>query len=1036
MTWVENRPESDNKKGDDMQRLMRTRGLLHFAVALSLVFALAPAHAGTATFSIDPQDLAGALKAFAVQSHREIFFAPELARGRQSRGVKGQFDDLKALDIILQGTGLNYSVTPSNAILVRDPAGKPTSQAAAAVPDDANSSKEAGKKTSQDFRVAHVDQGKGTTDVPLDKSNAQANKKRNEGLEEIVVTGSRLRDTQPTSHVVVITAEDIAREGASTAADIIRQLPQNVSTVNLGTSTTSLGASNDIPTGALGVATANLRGLGTDATLVLVNGRRIASSPSFNGAGQVNLGTIPAAAIERVEVLLDGASAIYGSDAIGGVINFILRKDYEGAETRVRYDDGANGGDAWTLTQTLGTGWETGHVLVTAQYHDMQAVNAYRAGWTSSDLTSRGGSDWRRTAVNPAYIFDLGGSLPASFNGTEQWTAADVSPNNVVPYDIAATRLVDATPKGYLGSLTLSLEQQLGSRVTGFVDALYSKSKNVARDGVLAGQFTVPASNPFNRLGTAVFVQDEIQGVDDVNETQIQRLNVSAGVDVRLFADWKLNATGTFGSEESQNYTTTVDPSIANTINLFGNGTAQGNVSPFVSFPLGDDPKSFMRTLDMSVDGRLFALPGGDAKLAAGLQYHPETLDLSASPGENGYYLPISNNLKLVSRAYFFEAGLPLVGVKNEVPGIQSLLLRVAGRYDDYTFKGQFLGPSSPEETREFTKFNPEIGLLWHPIEQLALRASWDESFKAPGLLDLGQGFTLYPAAIFGTFPVRDPVTGKIIQVQQAVGGNPNLKPETSTSYSYGIVWTPPVVPGLSLDVTFTRIDYTNRIEQEYAGDPTIWPYLAELPALIPRDLPVSAGGDGNPTTIDAAVAAPINLAKRTVHVVDFTASQSFNTEFGRFRAEAAVVRTLQAYDQVLPGAPAIQLVGTELGPDRTVARGNLGWDRGHFGANLFVHFSSSYRNTYTNSPSELTYGSAGTSPQALPQTQVASYTTFDLTGFYKSDHGFQVSAGAINLSNHSFPFFDSFSSSYDAQRVDPHGRTVYVELSQAFGKH
>jgi outer membrane receptor protein involved in Fe transport len=998
------------------------------ALATMLLGSSAVALADPVDIKLPPQSLSAALREFARQTGIQVAIQSALTDGKTSPGLNGKYEPAEALGELLKGTGLIAYPVNKNTYGIREAHGttaKDDKLHTARSYDPNNNPRRLAPADSADSSQAP--QGPEKEKSP-DSSGGEIE------LREVVVTGSRLRDTQPTSHVVVITSEEISREGASTAADIIRQLPQNFSTVNLGTSTTSLGSTDNTPLGSLGVVSANLRGLGSDATLVLVNGRRIASSPSFNGAGQVNLGTIPAAAIERVEVLLDGASAIYGSDAIGGVINFILRKDYKGAETRVRYDDGANGGDAWTVTQTLGTGWKSGHVLVTAQYRNLQAVNAYRAGWTTNDLTSRGGSDWRTRGVNPAYIFDLGGSLPASFNGTENWTASDVSPNNVVPYNLAATRLVDATPKGYLGSLTLSLEQELGSRVTGFVDALYSKSKNVARYGDFSIQTTVPASNPFNRLGTDVFVQDQIQGVTELTETGIQRLNVAAGVDVRLFADWKLNVTGSFGTEKSQNYTTSYDQSIANTVNLFGNGTAQGNTSSFVTFPVGDDPKSIMKTVDMSVDGRLFALPGGDAKLAVGLQYHPETLDLSASPGSNSVYLPISNNLKLDSRAYFFEAGLPLASVNNAIPGIQGLLLRVAGRYNDYTFKGQFLGPSSPEETREFTKFNPEIGLLWHPIGQLAVRASWAESFKAPGLLDLGSGFTVYPAALVGTFPVRDPVTGAIVQTQLAFGGNPNLKPETSTSYSYGVEWQPPVVPGLSLDVTFTRIDFTNRIEQEFAADSDLWPYLGQLPALIPRDLPVSVGGDGNPTTIDAAVGAPVNLAKRTMHVIDFTADQSFNTRFGRFRAEAVVTKTLQAYDQVLPGTPAIQLVGTELGPDRVVGRLNLGWDRGHFGGNLFVHYTSSYRNTYTNSP-EIVALNGGT-PGSLPQTQVASYTTFDLTGFYKTDRGFQVSVGALNLFNHSFPFFDSRRGSYDAQRVDPHGRTVYIELSQAFGKH
>src|ERR1700719_3125385 len=104
---------------------MRANGISHcWVVTFSLFTLVTPAHADTVTFAIEPQQLSGALKAFAVQSHREIFFAPESTRGKTSRGVKGNFDDLKALKIILEGTGLNYSVTASDAILVRDPSGK------------------------------------------------------------------------------------------------------------------------------------------------------------------------------------------------------------------------------------------------------------------------------------------------------------------------------------------------------------------------------------------------------------------------------------------------------------------------------------------------------------------------------------------------------------------------------------------------------------------------------------------------------------------------------------------------------------------------------------------------------------------------------------------------------------------------------------------------------------------------------------------------------------------------------------------------
>jgi outer membrane receptor protein involved in Fe transport len=835
-------------------------------------------------------------------------------------------------------------------------------------------------------------------------------------VEQIVVTGSRLRNTEPTAHVIVITREEISKRGLSTAADIVRSLPQNLSSVNASSTTTAAGEA-DTPMGTLGVTTANLRGLGSDATLVLVNGRRIASSPSFDGHGEINLGTIPAAAIERVEVVLDGASAIYGSDAIGGVINFIMVKDFQGSTTKARYESGANGGDLWSVTQSLGSGWGSGHVMLTGEYRDLQGVDAFKAGWTTSDLRSRGGSDRRATfAGAPARIFDLNGALPASFNGTENWTAADVTRANRVPFDIAAARGSDGSAKGTLGSLTLSLEQQLGSRVTGFMDALYSRSKNHAEVGPTFALLNVPASNPFNRLGTDLFVGYFFTHNTGVSESQIERLNVSTGVDIQLpFRDWKVNFTGSYGIEKSQAHATVIDPAVADTANIFGNGTAEGDLSPFLQVESGDDPKSVARTLDVFTDGSVFALPGGDAKLGIGLQVRPESLDLRGAPTNRLITQPVSDVLKLDGRAAFFEASVPLVGSGNSMPAVQSLRLSLAGRYDEYEFKGRFHGPALPEETRKFSKFNPRVGLLWNPVQQIAVRASWGRSFKAPALLTLGRGFEVIPDF---TVDVRDPVTGNIVQVPFARGGNPDLKPETADIWSGGLQWNPLFVQGLSVGVSFSAIDWTNRVEVEAADDPSIWPFLDRLPSLIPRDLPVAAGGDGDPTTIDAGANVAVNLAKRTVHVLDFDVRQVIDTRLGAFNAQAAVTKTLKGFDRVLPGTPIVEQVETERGPDRLVWGAGLGWDRGHYGANLFAHYSSSYRNTLSQ-----------------VQSRVDSYSTIDLTGFYQTDNGLRVNAGVLDLTDSSFPFIDSLRGSYDPSRVDPRGRTAFIELSKSFGK-
>jgi outer membrane receptor protein involved in Fe transport len=151
--------------------------------------------------------------------------------------------------------------------------------------------------------------------------------------------------------------------------------------------------------------------------------------------------------------------------------------------------------------------------------------------------------------------------------------------------------------------------------------------------------------------------------------------------------------------------------------------------------------------------------------------------------------------------------------------------------------------------------------------------------------------------------------------------------------------------------------------------------------------------------------------------VLDATARQSFVTPIGPAYARVTLTRTFKADDQILPGTPQIERAETDVGPDRNVWTAELGWERGHFGANLFGRFSSSYRNT-----------------QSTVQSRVGSYATADLTGFYQSDNGLRINLGVLNLTDTSFPFIDSLYGSFDAQRVDPRGRIGYLEVTKSFG--
>jgi iron complex outermembrane recepter protein len=360
-----------------LKGLVRVRFLSIWILAILPMVAL-NAHGAEVTFEIGPQDLSGALKAFAVQSHREIFFAPALTRGRTSHGVKGRFDDLTALNMILEGTGLNFSVTASNAILVRDPSAKAESSGRAGTPTTSTT----GVAANEPLKVAQTpssrDQDAERPSVP----DSQSRTAERSSLAEIVVTGTNITGVDnKTVPLISFDRDAIERSGFATTQDFITALPQN----SKSGSNSPDGVLSGVGFGFGNVESstaANLRGLGANSTLTLINGHRVASSSYGTG---VDLSMIPLSAVERIDVLTDGSSAVYGSDAVGGVINIILRKDFNGEETSARLDALARGGgEQKQVGQTIGRTWGTGSALVVAQFEDANSIRSDQRSFTSA----------------------------------------------------------------------------------------------------------------------------------------------------------------------------------------------------------------------------------------------------------------------------------------------------------------------------------------------------------------------------------------------------------------------------------------------------------------------------------------------------------------------------------------------------------------------------------------------------------------------------------------------------------------------------
>jgi iron complex outermembrane receptor protein len=327
-------------------------------MANGAVLADAPVlNANTLQTPIGPQSLATALQAWAQQSGVQVLYATELAAGLKSQGTPTGLTATESLEHILAGTGLEYRILNARTISVIARASK-TSKSPSSSPGDSS-------------LLAQADQGPSSPPATV---ASEPNSK----LEEVVVTGTSIPGVQPSaSPVAIYTRADIEKTGATTVEQFFDRLPANFNSLRAN-AIAGTGAEGNLE----GVNGIDLRGLGVGTTLVLIDGRRLA--PSSSGRTP-DISMIPLSAVERIEILKDGASAIYGSDAVGGVVNFILRSDFQGAETLAQYGSVTSGQhDEVRVAETVGQGWASGYALISATYYDQSALLASERSFSAA----------------------------------------------------------------------------------------------------------------------------------------------------------------------------------------------------------------------------------------------------------------------------------------------------------------------------------------------------------------------------------------------------------------------------------------------------------------------------------------------------------------------------------------------------------------------------------------------------------------------------------------------------------------------------
>lgn len=883
-------------------------------------------------------------------------------------------------------------------------------------------------------------------------------------LEAQTVTGSRLRGGLSASPVLVLTRAEIDRRGLQDIEDIMRYIPQNYSSMTAGGS-----FDNKSPRFAQGLVTVNLRGLGEGSTLVLLNGKRIAASPAEFGTF-TDISTIPFSAIERVEVLTDGASAVYGSDAVGGVVNFIMKKDYKGAESSVRYENSSSEGHRKIVEQTLGLSWDSGSLTASANFQQEEAVIAGSAGIDiDGDFTAQGGRRFPSTYGQPALLLRFGpfpsnappgtrvGILPPGdgtniniddivYVSNQEWQTRSGNFEKI-PSSPSLLGPDQATPSGDHLAAYLNLTQQLTSNLSVDFSGVYSDQDDSQTSHGQSFRGNVPTSNFYNNFGLPVHAAySTAREISEgklrpfVRFTESDRYDLSATINWDLpIRDWQArlgysygeNAIyntyfGTFNTDarspEGRKFLEALaSPDQATAFNPFGDGSAQ--LDDLMQFQ-GDDDRGNRSTtqevLSLNGDGAIFDLPAGQLRVAIGGEMRTDTLDFEDF-GLNPFTFRFPGAPDIVpesdNTALFAEISIPLVEGKS---GIHQLNLNLNGRYDKYEINGPFDGPENPNRTRTFSDFVPKVGLIWYPVDYLKIRGTWGEAFQAPTLQALfSPPDFLNPPHTPPFFAIFDPLNpasngGAFVPVFPVIGlgGNPNLRPQISDNLSLGFEVSPPGLPGLFLSATYNQTDFTDKIGSIWGALGYPGTFALENAHLFPGLVERNAEG-----ILILLSDQDGNLSGTLNESMDVEVRMNFGTNYGDFVAGVLATRTFTQEETAAPGVETLARQGTHLGPPKIRANVYLDWNWKSWQAGATLRHSSNYENTDEN---------------AL-RNDVSSYTTVDVQATYHLyDSGWRFTLGVDNLLDKDFPFIDNFQG-VDSSRVDFRRRVVVFDVVKEF---
>jgi iron complex outermembrane receptor protein len=847
-------------------------------------------------------------------------------------------------------------------------------------------------------------------------------------FELIMVTGSFVRRSEnfeSPSPLAVLDAGDIESIGAKSIGDITQTL-----TINTGAENTPDAFTQNATAGTSNI---NLRGLGVASTLILLNNKRQVVTAQNNNGGVNFVDTsslVPMIAINRMEIVKDGASALYGSDAVAGVVNFITKTDYEGAQVSLDYQDGAHGDNKeYTVQGLWGAVGDDSSILAAISYTNRSPLftRDRRISRPQDDASSLG---------NPGSYF-IGPTPFIDPTGCEEFGGLPLllAPPGTVPgLNVGLCRFdfgngFSFVPDESRVNAYVKATKQLTDDVEWTTEI--SSARNRAERGgspsfpILTFP-TVPASHPNNVFGQDVsyfgreigndangnalpgdpantesdtfrfmtMVQGELEnGFWEVSYTAARNDFLFTGNDT-LGQEFQ-NALRGFGGQGCDPIAGEAGEGACEYFNPFATQfTTSPNSQNVIDSFTGRqsiDSKSNLEVAEAFLSTELFEMDGGVAGIAVGVQYRYQDLfqDHDSQSNQDKFAFVIGNpdiggEQDVV--AVFGELALP---VSDDID------IQIALRYEDY---GGTIGDT----------IDPKFAISWRATEDFSLRASVSTSFRAPSIFQRDGGGT-------GLNQVSDPITGGQFFAAVRSSGNEELVPEESTAFNVGFSLEP--VDDLSIELDYWSFDFTDLIIQES--------FQAILNAEPQNPDRVVRVGDPLNGPIIRINTTYVNANSLETSGLDFVANYKIDTDIGTFTPNFSATYIL-AYDLVDPQAGEIDGVGSRnynnIGTSTPELKANLGlnWTHDNYSANIFTRYTDSYtddQNDLREIESQLTWD---------------AQLNIDLGGLFETDAAYILTFGGVNLTDQDPPQVYT-NGGFDSKVHDPRGRQVYARLAIEF---